>query len=123
MVTKMISLNCRWFLPLSFFIFISYIIFLADSADYNFAFHIVGAIPHGDKIAHATLYGMMAFLLNYGLGFRSINIVQIQLGSIIVLVFAIIEEISQYYIPSRTFDWWDLMADFIGVALIWRYRP
>jgi len=112
----------RWLYPLSFFIFISYIIFLADTADYNFAFHLVGQVPYGDKICHALLYGVMAFLLNYGLGFRKISLIGVMaitpyMGSIIVLIFATLEEFSQYYIPSRTFDLWDLGADFIGVVL------
>ena len=133
-------IQTRWLYPLGFFIFISYIIFLADTADYNFAFHVVGQIPYGDKICHALLYGVMAFLLNYGLDFRRVRLlthfpvwIKIQasisfifkgalanapyLGSIIVLTFASLEECSQYYIPSRTFDLWDLGADFIGVVL------
>jgi len=121
------SIQVRWFLPLSFFIFISYIIFLADTADYNFAFMLIGHVPYGDKIAHALLYGMMALLLNYGFGFHSYKVLgrghpDLQLGSIIVLTFATFEEFSQYFIPSRTFDFWDLLADFIGVILfsIWR---
>jgi len=140
MVTKMTSTQTRWLYPLSFFIFISYIIFLADTADYNFAFHMVGQIPYGDKMCHALLYGVMALLLNYGLGFRRVRLltylpvwIKIQdstsfifkgalanapyLGSIIVLTFASLEECSQYFIPSRTFDLWDLGADFIGVVL------
>jgi len=46
------------------------------------------------------------------------------LGSLIILIFATLEECSQYYIPSRTFDLWDLGADFVGVVLfsIWRKR-
>ena len=122
----MIKIDTRWLLPLSFFIFISYIIFLADTADYNFAFRVVGHIPYGDKICHALLYGMMAFLLNYGLGFRKLNLMAITpyMGSIIVLIFATLEECSQYYIPSRTFDLWDLGADFVGVVLfsIWKIK-
>ena len=141
------TIHIRWFLPLSFFIFISYIIFLADTADYNFAFRVVGHIPYGDKMCHALLYGMMAFLLNYGLGFRRVLLPQhLQslhrikafsssrfkgalvnapyMGSIIVLTFATLEECSQYYIPSRTFDLWDLGADFVGVVLfsIWKIK-
>ena len=131
------SIHIRWLLPLSFFIFISYIIFLADTADYNFAFRLVGHISYGDKICHALLYGMMAFLLNYGLGFHRVGFLthqggqecppyrwNIHLGSIIVLVFATLEECSQYWIPSRTFDLWDLGADFVGVVLfsIWRIK-
>ncbi len=125
MESKMQSIQTRVFLPLSFFIFISYIIFLADTADYNFAFRVVGHIPYGDKICHAILYGMMTFLLNYGLGFRRVGIPAHlgglgnppYIGSIIVLAFASLEECSQYYIPSRTFDLWDLGADFVGVVL------
>ena len=102
-------------LPLGFFIFISSIIFVADSASYNFALRWVGAIPYGDKIAHATLYGVMAMLLNYGLSYKKIK--GMQLGAIIVLSFAIIEEFSQIYIPSRTFDLYDVFADIVGVII------
>jgi len=127
-------------MPLSFFIFISYIIFLADTADHNFAFRLVGHVPYGDKIAHALLYGVMALLLNYALGFRRVRLPTHlfkpfskihgalanapYIGSIIVLTFATLEELSQYYIPSRTFDLWDLLADFIGVVLFsfWRVK-
>ena len=56
-------------LPLVFFFFILWIIILADTANYNFAFFVVGTVPYGDKIAHATLYGVMALFLNFGLGF------------------------------------------------------
>jgi VanZ family protein len=143
----MTFLTPRILLPLSFFIFISYIIFLADTADHNFAFRLVGHVPYGDKIAHAGLYGIMALLLNYGLGFRRVLLPQhLQLlhkikgmfsfvlkgalanapymGSVIVLTFATLEELTQYYIPSRTFDLGDLLADFVGVILFsyWRIR-
>ena len=120
----MTFLTPRVFLPLSFFIFISYIIFLADTANYNFAFSLVGNIPYGDKIAHAGLYGIMALLLNFGLNFKQVKHfgVSLQLGALLVFIFAGLEELTQYYIPSRTFDLGDLLADFIGVVLvsIWR---
>ena len=116
------TIKARFSLPIGFFIFICYIIFLADTADYNFAFRVVGQIPYGDKICHALLYGMMALFLNYGLGFRSYAVsgrgdTSLQLGSLIVLTFAAIEEFSQYFIASRTFDLWDLGADIVGVGL------
>ena len=67
---------------------------------------------------HGLLYGVMALLLNYGLGFKSHKIVGIsmQVGALIVLVFAGLEEISQYWIPSRTFDFSDFFADVVGVV-------
>jgi len=108
-------LNFRVLLPLSFFIFIGFIIYLADSADHNFAFRLIGHIPYGDKVMHMVLYGFMALFLNYGLNYKSFK--SLQIGAIIVLIFATLEEISQYWIPSRTFDLGDLLADFIGVVL------
>jgi VanZ family protein len=77
---------------------------------------------------HGLLYGVMALLLNYGLNFKSKKIFgfNMQVGALIVLVFATIEEITQYWIPSRTFDLVDLLADFVGVVLfsliIWGKR-
>ncbi len=106
-------INLRIILPLSFFLFISFIIYLADTADYNFAFRMIGHIPYGDKLMHGLLYGVMAFFLNYGLNYKAFN--SLQIGGIIVLIFATLEEITQYWIPSHTFDLGDLLADFIGV--------
>ena len=109
----------RILIPVSFFIFISFIIFLADTADHNFAFSLVGDIPYGDKIGHMGLYGVMALLLNYGLNFKSKKIFgfNMQIGAIIVLTFAGVEEITQYWLPSRTCDIFDFVADIFGVVL------
>ena len=116
------GINVRITLPLSFFIFISYIIFLADTADLNYGLEIVRIIPYGDKFFHALLYGMMAMFLNYGLDYKKIY--RLQLGAVIVLTFAAIEECSQYFITTRTFDLDDLLADIIGITLfsLWKLR-
>jgi VanZ family protein len=61
----------------------------------------------------------MAMLLNYGLNYKFYTFggFNMQLGAIIVLTFAGIEEISQYWIPSRTCDVVDFIADTVGVIL------
>ncbi|HZF70289.1 MAG TPA: VanZ family protein [Sulfuricurvum sp.] len=105
----------RVFYPASFFAVLSAIIYKADTANYNFAFHVVGMIPYGDKIAHAILYGIMVYLLNYG--FNGKRWIRIEIGSLIVFGFALIEEVSQFYFPSRTFDWADIAADVVGVII------
>ena len=111
-------------LPLSFFLFIGFIIYLADTANQNFAFLMIGSIPYGDKIMHCLLYGIMALLLNYGLNFKSKKIFgfNMQVGALIVLTFAGLEEITQYWLPSRTCDIFDFVADTVGVVLfsLWR---
>lgn len=105
----------RVFYPASFFAVLSAIIYKADTANYNFAFHVVGMIPYGDKIAHTILYGIMVFLLNYGLNGKRWGWAEI--GSLIVFAFAFVEEVSQLYFPSRTFDWADIAADIVGVIV------
>ncbi|RUM68020.1 MAG: trypsin [Sulfurovum sp.] len=118
------SNKLRTILPLSFFIFIVFIIYLADTADYNFAFRMIGHIHNGDKIMHGLLYGIMALLLNYGLNFKSKKIFgfNLQVGAMIVLTFAGLEEITQYWLPSRTCDFFDFVADTVGVILFSLYR-
>lgn len=113
----------RVFYPASFFALLLAIIYKADTANYNFAFHVVGMIPYGDKIAHAILYGIMAYLLNYGLNGK--RWFRLEIGSLIVFSFALIEEVSQLYFPSRTFDWFDLLADVVGIVVatvIYRWK-
>ena len=118
MEKTMKAINMRVALPLGFFIFILFIIFLADTADHNFAFRLIGHIPYGDKVMHGVLYGTMALFLNYGLKFKNYKFIfNLQWGAMAVLLFATIEEITQYWLPSRTFDLGDLLADFIGVIL------
>lgn len=102
-------------LPLGFFLFISYIIFLADTAELNYGLKIARIIPYSDKVMHALLYGMMAMFLNYGLGYKKIY--GMLLGAVLVLLFATIEEFSQIFIITRTFDLGDLLADIVGVTL------
>ncbi len=120
------NVNLRIILPLSFFLFISFIIYLADTADYNFAFRVIGSIPNGDKLMHGLLYGVMALLLNYGLNFKSKKIFgfNMQVGAMIILTFAGLEEMTQYWLPSRTCDIFDFVADVVGVVLlsmiVWR---
>ncbi len=107
-------------LPLAFFAFIIYVIYLADSANYNFAFRVVGNIAYGDKIAHALLYGFLAYLLNYSLGYK--RVFAFSIAAVVVFTFASIEEISQIWIDSRTFDFFDLLADLIGVLLFTNFQ-
>lgn len=110
--------------PVSFFIVLSAIIFKADTANYNFAFHAVGMIPCGDKIAHAALYGILVYLILYA--FEGIGKKALVIAPGAVLAFAAAEEFSQLYFPSRTFDWFDLLADAVGIvgaaAVFWKIR-
>ena len=86
-------------------------------------FNILKKIPFTDKILHFLLVGTAALLLNKVLQFKTFRLLRLHVywGSEIVGIAAIIEEISQIYIPSRTFDLMDLAFDFFGVLSISRF--
>ncbi|MBN2824661.1 MAG: VanZ family protein [Campylobacterales bacterium] len=109
----------RHILTAIFFAIIVFIIYMANTAPRSEFFVFLKSVPYSDKIAHAILYGVMAMLLNYSLNFRTIRFwkFNLQLGAIIVLTFAGLEELTQAFNPNRTLDWGDLIADVVGVVL------
>lgn len=104
-------------ITLLFLAFICLIIVLADSRKTSVFHEWAGAVPHGDKIGHFVLYGLLALGANLSLKGRYVKSPVLQLGSLSVLVFAVIEELTQYFFPSRTLSAWDLLADALGVGV------
>ena len=107
------------FFPLaaiSFFGFILWIIIISDTGGPNVLIDSVRAIPHGDKFGHMSLYCVLAVLVNFSLKPRTQQYFGLTLGCALVLVFALFEELSQYFFPlTRTLDIQDAMADCFGV--------
>lgn len=106
-------------LAILFFAFIIWIIYLANTASDSIFFEWVKIIPYGDKLGHFFLFGILTLAFNLLFKLRCIRIgkYQLYLGSIIVSLFVLIEELSQSQIPSRTLDLQDLFADALGIAL------
>ena len=71
--------------------------------------------PGSDKVCHFLLAGGLAVAVNWLLNCRSLGI--IQLGTVICLVLATLEECSQIWIPNRNFDLWDLTMNTLGILL------
>ncbi|MFM7181413.1 MAG: VanZ family protein [Verrucomicrobiales bacterium] len=98
--------------------FLGVIIYLADTGRpelWNFP----QAIPYGDKWGHFVLFGTLTFLacmawprshLKSGHFFLSLPV-------LLILAFAVGEEISQGWIPGRTLDGMDLAAGCVGIFL------
>ena len=106
----------RWIHFATFLVFISGVIYAADRHLARGFFEWVQSLPHGDKAGHFVLMGTLAFLLNRALAAREVP-PGLQLGGVIVGVFVVTEEYSQLWLPWRTFDYGDLVADFMGIAL------
>ena len=102
-----------------YILILAFIIFLADRKGTRYMLNFVGNIPYGDKLGHFLLMGGFSFLLNLVLNARNLRVWKFSylLGSLIVLVVVTIEEISQMFVAGRTFDWSDLVFDFLGIFI------
>lgn len=104
---------------LALFIFIGWIIILANKGDNSVFFELVSYIPFGDKLGHFILYGSLSVLTVIALDFKYvlINDYRIYYGSLIILLFALVEETTQIFLPNRTFDMVDISADVAGIVI------
>ena len=105
-------------LLVGFLVFIVWVVFLANTGGQSIWFQWVAQLPYGDKIGHAGLFGLLALLLNWVLRFARFSIkgVSFYFASVLVLSVVSLEELSQLFIASRTFDLADLAADVVGVV-------
>ena len=71
-------------------------------------------IPHIDKVVHFTLFFVWAFLGVLAVLKEDLSNRLFVLLFVTVLVFAVMTEWLQTYVPSRRPDWKDIIADAIG---------
>lgn len=122
-LSKPLPLLSRLFSILSIllFLFILWMVLLANTGQSSIFFDLVMRIPYGDKVGHLCLFGGLTFVSIVALKFRTISLfgVKLYLGAVLVSCFAIAEEGSQYFLPTRTFDFVDLLADTCGITLFY----
>jgi len=78
------------------------------------------SIPHIDKLMHAAAYALLGFLF-----FRAFQSTSIQRSAVLLLIFSalasslfgISDEIHQHFVPTRTADIMDVLADIAGSLL------
>jgi VanZ family protein len=86
--------------------------------------HVPKLFGTSDKIKHVGAYLGLAFLLTFALYLQKKYIIISKYFYLFALLFTTIyglfDEIHQIFIPGRSFDWWDLVADIVGsIAGIW----
>ena len=76
-------------------------------------------LPNADKLAHGAAYGLLGFLLAFGIFKRLRLSLKTKLGLVILtgVGLGILDEIHQIFVPGRTPDPLDAAADALGVAL------
>ena len=106
-------------IAIGFFGFIGWVIYLANTGQKSVFFDLVAVIPYGDKLGHFCLFGLLTLFINLSFKFKTMAVGgrPIYLAVLIVSTFVILEELSQYFVESRTLDFIDLIADFAGIAV------
>lgn len=110
----------RLFLRLVFVLFTTgfvSLIVVADSGGAGRVWDFVGRVPCGDKLGHLVLVGTLSLLLNLLLEGRRApgRCSRILLGSAVLLIVMTLEEGSQAFIPHRSFDPLDWLANVVGI--------
>ena len=106
-------------LALAFLAFFIVIVIVADRGDGNRWWGFLVKHQYGDKVGHLGLVGTLCFLANLAFPVRQLPRLPRFITTItfILLSLLTIEELSQAFIPSRTCDLFDWLADLCGLAL------
>jgi len=101
-----------------FVLFILWVIYMANTDQPMFFFTLLKDVPFGDKMGHFLLFGLLTLGANLSTGNRRVNWgkFRLPLGTALVLAFVIVEELSQHFIPSRTLDVVDGLANLLGIG-------
>ena len=104
---------------LAFIAFMITIITLADRGEGSRWWGFIERIPYGDKVGHLGLIGTLSLLCNLAIPPRSYAFLPrfITLTTMVLLALLSLEELAQAFIPTRTCDFFDWLADLAGLAL------
>ena len=66
-----------------------------------------------NDILHICEYALLSFLIAFGFSgkVRSVYLI------LITIIYAILDEVHQYFVPNRYFSFYDILLDSIGVIL------
>ena len=112
-----------------FLIFIIAVIVLADGGNLPRPIRAIYDFPNGDKFGHFILFGLLTFFITRAFlsSFPSKSRGWVTLSTGLVLALLIgLEEFSQKFFPTRTFNLIDLLASYAGIvtfallAFYWR---
>ena len=103
-----------------FFVFIIAVIVLADMGSLPHSITAIYDFPNGDKLGHFILYGLLNFFITRAFLSsplsKSRGWVTLSIGLILAL-FITLEEWSQQFFSTRTFDLIDLSASYLGLLV------
>jgi len=107
----------RCSLAAAYFATIAWLVVTAATWPSHPLLRIAGTVPFGDKLGHFFLMGMLVLVLNYFLRGRALRAgpFSVLIGTAVGAALVVMEELSQQWLPFRTFSGADLLADALGV--------
>jgi VanZ family protein len=77
------------------------------------------SLPFLDKGLHLVEFALLGFLLSFGffLSFRSSVRVKSAFTLVIGILLGCLDEFHQYFVPERSFEVLDMVADSIGILI------
>lgn len=104
---------------IAYFATILLIVVLADIGGLLSTLTYVHAIPWGDKALHLILATGLGFFANVipRKPFVRLGGVRVQRANLVLFPAVLAEEVSQHWIPGRTFDLRDLAANMLGLLI------
>lgn len=72
-------------------------------------------LPHLDKLVHVVLFA--GFTLSWLLAIGIPSMLRRVLVLLLAILLALMTELAQQYIPHRSSDWYDLLANSAGISL------
>ena len=101
-----------------YFVILGMIVYAANQGTLSRSVSFYRKIPFGDDLGHFFLMGILSFFATIVSGQRRVCIARFRIspGPIVVFVIVLMEELSQMFIPTRTFSFSDLTADILGIV-------
>jgi len=99
--------------------FLIWLIYQRDIGANTEVVELISGIPYGDKWGHFFLFGTLTFITILATRFHRFNSTKLSVfysSSLIVAVIVTLEELSQLFIETRTFEVLDLTADALGIT-------
>lgn len=106
-------------------LFVASVIVAADTGWAKPLLVWVHSIPLGDKVCHAVFMGLLCWLGNRAFNTRPLIAAfpRVSRWTVLLSTLVVLEEVSQIWIPGRTFSLLDLLADFMGITVaVWAHR-
>jgi len=100
-----------------FIAFVLWVIFMANTGQDIWLFELTRKVPFGDKLGHFLVFGSLTLMANLATRGKLMRfkLGSIYWGSLSVLIFVTLEELSQYFVATRTLDLLDYFANLLGI--------